>query len=51
MQIHNTTSVPSSVVCYFASQMHPYLNNAELLDWCKEKGIHVTAYGGCFPVF
>lgn len=27
-----------------ASQIHPYLNNAELLDWCKEKGIHVTAY-------
>lgn len=25
-------------------QMHPYLNNAELLDWCKGKGIHVTAY-------
>eukprot|EP00752_Nemacystus_decipiens_P003756 g3460.t1 len=25
-------------------EMHPYLNNAELLDWCKEKGIHVTAY-------
>lgn len=25
--------------------MHPYLNNTELLDWCKEKGIHVTAYG------
>ena len=24
--------------------MHPYLNNAELLAWCKEKGIHVTAY-------
>jgi len=29
--------------CLFVSQMH--LNNAELLDWCKEKGIHVTAYG------
>lgn len=25
-------------------QMHPFLNNNELLEWCKEKGIHVTAY-------
>ncbi|CAM9881165.1 unnamed protein product [Ascophyllum nodosum] len=25
-------------------EIHPYLNNAELLAWCKEKGIHVTAY-------
>ena len=24
--------------------MHPYLNNKELLDWCNEKNIHVTAY-------
>lgn len=26
------------------AQMHPYLNNKELLDWCNEKDIHVTAY-------
>lgn len=25
-------------------QMHPYLNNEDLLQWCKGKGVHVTAY-------
>eukprot|EP00904_Undaria_pinnatifida_P001850 jgi/Undpi1/11666/HiC_scaffold_36.g13961.m1 len=25
-------------------EIHPYLNNKDLLDWCKENNIHVTAY-------
>ncbi|CAN0200758.1 unnamed protein product [Scytosiphon promiscuus] len=25
-------------------EIHPYLNNVELIEWCKEKGIHITAY-------
>lgn len=28
----------------FMAQIHPYLPNTELLLWCKEKNIHVTAY-------
>lgn len=28
----------------FLPQIHPYLPNTELLLWCKEKNIHVTAY-------
>lgn len=34
--------VPCWRVC--APQIHPYLNNDELLEWCKDKHIHVTAY-------
>lgn len=39
----SSSRVPVLMVA-FATQMHPYLNNADLLEWCKEKGVHVTAY-------
>ncbi|KAL4854860.1 NADPH-dependent aldo-keto reductase [Chlorella vulgaris] len=25
-------------------EAHPYFRNTELIDWCRERGIHVTAY-------
>lgn len=31
-------------LCALQVEAHPYFRNGELLDWCRSKGIHVTAY-------